>query len=351
MIRASTIAIGLLGIGLLIRAQLAPDNDSADASRQYTDHLRHMGEALILVDHGLAVYQRPYGELITPEHLDPIHTGLFPERTAPYPPLAMLAHWPLAVMDRAGILAPATAHRAVVWLWTLVALGACAVLVKLFAPLPFIAQAWAALLAVPLLVGIGINGFVDAGYLLFGALACLAWKKNQRDLATLWLALAAAMHFRAAVFVPLAVVALWPPRKSLVAAALVIPTLVAAAALTGTLDTIPAHNPVHYSHLKLPLALFALLTAGTFVFLWRSDERLVAATLVAAFALGIFERSHGWWHAGTLLAPGMVLAARPHRIGWQWPALAVWTMGSSILAYRHLGSVFWTWVPFAVGSP
>lgn len=357
MIRLAPLAIALLGIGLLVRAQRQPGADAGDASALYTDHLRHMGEALILADHGLDVYRTQYGELIASEGLDPIHTGLFPERTAPYPPLGMLLHWPWAWLDRSGALSPQTAHHAVVWMWTAVALLACAVLVQLCAPLPPVPQAWACVLAVPLLVGIGVNGFLDAGYLLFGALACLAWKKQHRVAAVWCLALAAALHFRAAVFAPLAGVLLFElrtERKSLIRAAcsfaLVVPTLVAAAALSGTLDTIPPHNPVHFSHLKLPLALLTLFSAATAVFLFRAGERLAAATLVAAFALTVLERSHGWWHAGTLLGPGLVLAARPLRVGWQWPVLVVWTVTSSYLAYRHPWSVFWTWAPLSLGG-
>ena len=46
-------------------------------------------------------------------------------------------------------------------------------------------------------MGIGVNGFLDAGYLLCGALACLAWKEERRKAALSWLALAAALHYSA----------------------------------------------------------------------------------------------------------------------------------------------------------
>ena len=350
-------AIALLGLGLLAHAQLQRQVPSADASGLYTDHLRHMGEALILTDQGLAVYRRPYGELIGAAGLDPIHSGLFAERTAPYPPLGILAHWPWATLERAGTLSPSAAHRGVVWMWTLVALAGCAIVIRLCAQLPLVPQVWAVGLAVPLLVGIGVNGFLDAGYLLAGSLACLAFQKQQRGLALGFLALAAALHFRAAVFAPLGAVVLWElrtARKTLgpiaLAAACVIPTLIAAVALAGTLDTIPPHNPVHFTHLKLPLALFTAISAAAAIFLWRTGERLAAVTVIAAFALAVMERSHGWWHAGVLLAPGMVLATRTWSVGWHWPVVVGWTVGSSALAYRHLWSVFWTWVPFALGG-
>jgi hypothetical protein len=357
VLRFICLAVALLGIGLLARAQFQRNVESQDASGHYTDHLRHMGEALILADQGLAVYRRPYGELIAAQHLDPIHTGLFVERTAPYPPLGMLAHWPWASADRSGTVSSTTAHRGVVWMWTLVALAACAIVVRLCAPLPPVPQVWAGLIAVPLLVGIGVNGFLDAGYLLCGALACLAWSRQQRVVAIWCLAFAAALHFRAAVFAPMAAVVLWELRserknlgRALPSVALVIPSLVAAVALAGTLETIPPHNPVHFTHLKIPLAVFTGLTATVAIFLWTRAERLVAVTVIAAFALAIMERSHGWWHAGTLLAPGMLLAARTQRVGWHWPLLVVWTVGGSYLAYRHPWSVFWTWVPFALGG-
>lgn len=357
MLRLVTLAIALLGIGLLVRAQLRPDAVGGDASAHYTDHLRHMGEALILTDQGPAVYRRPYGELIGAQGLDSIHAELFPERTAPYPPLGILVHWPWARLERAGVLSGPTAHLGVVWMWTLVALVACAVVIRQVAPQPVVAHLWAAVLAAPLLVGIGVNGFLDAGYLLCAALACVAWQRERRVLAVWCLALAAALHFRAAVFGPLAAVLLWQLRTSrteltraLLSVALVIPSFVAAVALAGTLETIPPHSPVHFTHLRLPLALFGALTAAAAFFLWRMDQRLVAVTLAAAFGLAVMERSHGWWHAGILLAPGLLLAARPRAVGWHWPVVLVWTVASSYLAYRHPWSVFWTWVPFALGG-
>lgn len=338
--RGAAAALALLGALLLIRAQLQPGNDSGDASATYTDHLRHEGEARILVAHGLEVYRQPYGAL---NELGGVHAGLFPERTAPYPPLAILLHWPWSHLQP-------HAHRALVWLWALVAFAACAGVVRLVAPLTVIAEAWALLLAVPLLVGIGINGFIDGGYLLCAALGCLAWRDDRPRAALLWLALAGALHFRAAVFVPLALCLAWRLRRTAtpwLAAAIAAPTLAAAVALTGTLGTIPADSPVHWSHLRLPLFALVAVSGALALFLWRKDEGLVALTVLAACGLALFERSHGWWHAGVLLGPGLVLAARGRTYGWHWPLLLAWTIASSYLSYRHPWSVFWTWVPFA----
>jgi hypothetical protein len=333
-VRWAAVAIGLFGAALLIRAQVDPahDNDSGDASQLYTDHLRHEGEAGILFAHGLDVYRRPYGAQTA------IHPDLFPERTAPYPPLAIAVHAPWHPH-----------HRALVWAWCAVALLAAGVVVRLVAPLTVVAEAWALLLAVPLLVGIGINGFSDGGYLLCGALGCLAWRQDRPRAALLWLALACALSFRAVVFAPLALALLPDQRGSTraLAAALVVPTLVAAAALAGTLDTIPAHSPVHLSHLRFPFFAFIGLGAAVAFCLFRGGEPHVALTLLAAVAVGVTERSHGWWHAGALLAPGFVLAARHRTYGWHWPVLVAWTVASSYLAYRHPPSVFWTWVAFA----
>lgn len=349
MSRALALCIALLGLGLLVRAQAFLNVDSGDASGGYTDHLRHMGESLILVNDGFAVYRQPYGERIRAQGLDPIHLGLFPERTAPYPPLGILVHWPLAMVDRAGLVSSPTAHRAMVWLWTLVAFAACAVVVRLADERP--SQVFALALAVPLLVGMGINGFVDAGYVTCGALACLAWKRQQHRAVVWWLCLAAALHFRAAVFAPLGAVALWharSDRRAWPALLLLVPSVAAAVALTGTFDTIPAHNPVH--HWNAALLGFAGLTAAAVAFLMFSARSpLLPLTVIAAFALTVMERSHGWWHAGTLLAPGLLLATTRPR--WQtWGVLLAWTIGSSFFAYRHPASVFWTWVPFAVGG-
>ena len=357
-LRGAWALISLLGIGLLLRAQLVVGAESADASNLYTDHLRHMGEAMILVDHGFALYREPYGTLIAHEpNVGAEHAVLFPERTAPYPPLSILVHWPWAQLEGSGVLSPSTAHQGVVWMWTVVALIAALAVVRLFAPLPEIAQLWAGALAIPLLVGMGINGFFDCAYLFAGIAACLFWRRQQPAAALGFLGLAAALHFRAAVFAPLGLVIVWEQRKNSRALALgalsglgVIPSAIAAVMLAGSLGTIPADNPVHYSHLKLALSLLVLLTAAAAVWLWRQQERLVAATVVVAAVLAILERSHGWWHAGTLLAPGLILAARPARVGWQWPVLLVWTIGSGYLAFRHPWSPFWEWVRFGLAA-
>ncbi len=352
------VLIALLGLELLVAAQYVVGAQSADASNLYTDHLRHMGEAMILVDQGLRLYREPYGTLIATEpDVGAEHAVLFPARTAPYPPLAILVHWPWARLEGAGILSPPTAHRGVVWMWTLVALLGVAAVVRLFAPLPGIAQLWAGAFAVPLLVGMGINGFFDCAYLLAGALACLLWQRQRPVAALGCLGLAAALHFRAAVFAPLAVAILWElrtrPRVLALGAAsaiLVVPSAIAAVALRGSLGTIPADNPVHYTHLKLALTLLALGSLAVAIWLWRQQERLVAVTVLTALGLAVLERSHGWWHAGTLLAPGLVLAARPARVGWQWPLLLVWTAASGYLAFRHPFSPFWEWVRFGLNA-
>ena len=129
---------------------------------------------------------------------------------------------------------------------------------------------------------------------------------------------------------------------------LVIPSAIAAVVLGGSLAAIPADNPVHFTHLKLALMLLTLGTAAVAVWLWRQAEGVVAATVLAAFALTILERSHGWWHAGTLLGPGLIFAARPPRVSWIWPVLLLWTIASAFLAFRHGASPFWQWVPFAL---
>lgn len=352
-LRGAGVAIALLGVGLLLRGELVVHATSEDASNLYTDHLRHMGEAAVLVDQGLDVYRVPYGGLITREAgVGAEHQVLFPERTAPYPPIGILTHWPWMQLERSDVLSPVTAHRAVVWMWLAVALLGVVAVTRLFEPLPPIAQAWAAALAIPLLIGMGVNGFFDCAYLLAGVAGLIFWRRGQPAIALACLAAAAAMHFRAAVFAPVAAVILFEQRRCFVrllpSFVLVVPTLVAAAALSGTLNTIPADNPVHYTHFKLALTLLIVLSAATTLWLTREGEPLVAATVATAFVLAILEHSHGWWHAGTLLAPGLVLAARPARVGWFWPVLWVWTVASAYLAFRHPLSPFWEWVRFAL---
>jgi hypothetical protein len=126
-------------------------------------------------------------------------------------------------------------------------------------------------------------------------------------------------------------------------------------ALQGTLDTIPAHNPVHVSHLlrgKLAPWLFVALSGGVAGWLLRGRQVWTALSVLSAVAVALMDRSHGYWHALPLVVPPLVLAAerpvtaepaaRPWQVAWGW------TLGAALLAFRYPLTPFWHWLAEAV---
>ena len=86
----------------------------------FTDQLRNMGGALTFVEKGHSVFRTPYGEAAQGVVMPCAeHTGLWEELPAAYPPWGLLLFWPFAAMERAGLLTPATNHRAEVGFFVL----------------------------------------------------------------------------------------------------------------------------------------------------------------------------------------------------------------------------------------
>ena len=321
----------------------------------YSDHLRHMASARALVAHGFEVYRRPYAEVTEGLRPCPAHAGLFDDRTAPYPPLGLLLHWPLAELEARGVLAPAWAHRlqALLSLWAGLAAAALALMLLRRRE----DAVGLALVLTPLLVGVGANGFYDTFYVAAGvaALACL---RAARPLAALaLLVVAASLSFRALVLAPLAVPALLELRRrhgakawaaAALAAVLVLPAIAAGGTVASTLGQIPAHNPLHLSHLlegrPRPL-LFAVLVLGSTAVLARQRQRLAAACTLAAWAVTLSDRSYGYWHALPLCVPWLVFVveAPPAATRARWVALAV-LLGALALGYLNPLAVTWGWL-------
>ncbi|MEW6433731.1 MAG: hypothetical protein AB1730_19665, partial [Myxococcota bacterium] len=139
----------------------------------YSDHLRHLASARALVTHGFDVYRRPYAQVTEGLYPCAAHAGLFDDRTAPYPPLGLLLHWPLAELEARGALAPAWAHRLQTLLDLWAGLAAAAAALALLRRREDAVGLF--LVVAPLLVGVGVNGFYDTFWFAAGvaALACL----------------------------------------------------------------------------------------------------------------------------------------------------------------------------------
>ncbi|GMU58949.1 MAG: hypothetical protein AMXMBFR34_07120 [Myxococcaceae bacterium] len=95
-------------VAAVLHLAVASERGGYDA--HYSDHLRHMASARALLAHGFDVYTTPYAEVTKGLQPCPAHAGLFDDRTAPYPPLGLLVHAPLAALEARGVLAPR--HRA-----------------------------------------------------------------------------------------------------------------------------------------------------------------------------------------------------------------------------------------------
>jgi hypothetical protein len=350
----AVLALVLLGVHAGVAT---PTGDISDV---YTDHLRHMSEAQALVERGFAIYRAPYAEAAQGLHPCSEHIGLFPDRTAPYPPLGILLHWPLGALERAGTLEPARAHRLMARVWLAVGLVAGALGLVLLRPHGRWAVAGGLLLLLPLLIGMGANGFYDVVYLIPGAAGLLALVRGRPGLAVVLLGGCAALHFRALVFAPVglwALLASWRARRGTaiasgaVAAMFILSAAASAAALQGTLETIPAHNPVHFSHLlrgKIAPVLFVVLSGAAFGYLVRIRHPWSALTVLSAALVALLDRSHGYWHALPLVVPPLVLAAersptaqpapRPWQLVWGWALVA------SALAFRLPFTPYWQWL-------
>lgn len=250
---------------------------NGDLWNVWTDHLRHAGEALALVERGLKIYDETYGQATADVALPCAeHQGLWAASGIPYPPLGILSHWPVAVLERNGVLAPATAHRLQVWLLGLVGVLCVVLSAQALAG----RRRWAfLLLTAPLILGTGFSGFFDTLFLL-SALAALRW--GSPGLAVLsW-----CLHFRG-------IVALgfrswrqqWP---------WLIPAVMnAAIAMVAFqhLGEFHVSSPLHFSQLT------SLWFPGSVALVWwllRGEPTRVGFLLTALAIYG--DRQNAFWH-------------------------------------------------------
>ena len=163
-----------------------------------------------------------------------------------------------------------------------------------------------------ILAQMGLQGFFDSAFVGAGLAALVAWRRRKPDVALLWLSAAAFLHFRAAVFAPLGVLALhqcWKERAQLrhfvpkvaVAVSAIILALVSFVLMYPATQAF-RERAVRILSIPNALALVAvmsLLLAG--VLIWRRQWLALAAQgLVVALAL--VELQNFWWHGAIVLA-------------------------------------------------
>lgn len=298
-----------------------PNGDLWD---RWTDHLRHEGEAIALVHHGLGLYAKTYDEATAGLALPcPDHAGLWGNTGVPYPPLGILVHWPVARLEQAGVLAPATAHRLLTWLFGIAALASVAL------GLHHLRGARRIIFLVlfgPLLIGAGISGFFDT---LFVLAALLAIVTGSRALATLGYLL----HYRGLVSVTFVN---WRERRGamvLSAAAIALNTVLAVIAFSH-LGVFELNSRLHYSR---PAAWwFPPVTAIAW---WLTRKEPFGLPLLMTAVLLFVDRQVSFWHL-LLLVPLAFSVLRSGSTRTTWILLS-WM---AVTAQAYLDS----WIPFPV---
>lgn len=349
-VRRAALVVALLALPWL-GFVLGHPGTYGDLREHYTDHLRQMGSGRALAAFGFDVYRRPYGALMAALPAGPceMHRGLFDERTAPYPPLAIAVHGPFAWLEGRGV--PSRwAHRGPVVLWTVAALLAIAAWLGSLRKDDALGFALLAGAGAPLLLGAGANGFQDPGYFAAAVLGAACLLRGKAGWAAVAFAVSAALSFRAVAFAPLGWLALreaWRLRGRWAVVAVVVglvgPALAAAVAVGSSLETIPADNPVHVSHRALAAATLGVsAVAAGLCWWWRA--RWVASVVLSAAVVVVLERSYGWWHALVLLAPAVAVLASAERVRRWWVVAAGWLVVVMALAYREPLTPFWSWV-------
>ena len=331
-------------------------------THHYTDHLRHMGEAVAFVNRGFAIYSSTYRESVRGLRLPcPEHADLWADQPIPYPPCGILLHWPVAVLESRGWIAPPLSHRLIVTGWLALGCAACALAWRLFERQPRAAQAGLWLVFIPLTIGIGANGFYDVAYIFCAVLGLIFVQRGRVAGALVLFALSISLHFRALVFAPMLAVAvhqLWMRERGRALWHFVVPILLlapAAAAAWMVQKNAAAfypHNPVHYSHHSISFATLTVAGIGGVLVFTFLSQHATSATLAASWALTVVDPLHGWWHAAVLTAPALVLASgtprapSPARLGWL--AAWGWAVLGGYCAFRHPLSPYWQWVEFAI---
>jgi hypothetical protein len=314
------VVISLCGFPLWLSIA-SPNGDLRD---QWTDHLRHGGEAMAFEQRGLSLYTLTYDEATAGVTLPcAAHAGLWGQTGIPYPPLGVLVHWPVARIERAGMLTPATGHRLLTWLFGVAGLACIALGLQHLRGARRIV--FAALFG-PLLLGAGLSGFYDT---LFVLAALLAIVTGSRALATLGYLL----HFRGLVAVTFVS---WRARSRatvLSAAAIVLNTVLAVIAFTH-LGVFELNSRLHYSR---PAAWwFQPVTA---IVWWFVRKEPFGLPLLVTAVFMFVDRQVSFWHLLVLVPLAFsVLRDGSPRAAW----LIIGWMAITAQAYLD------SWMPFPV---
>jgi hypothetical protein len=306
-----------------------------DLTGHWTDHLRHQGEAIALLERGPAIYREAYVDAVREVRVPcEVHRGLWDGVGIPYPPLGVLLHLPLATAERAQLIAPATSHKGQVVLSLLAAMAAVWLALR-FVRGHRLLTGWVVLWLAPLVIGAGACGFYDVFFVLTAMFAFSrpieAWG---------WRAVSAALHPRG--FIALSLGAFTRPSRREVALLLVCALSTIGVAVTVALNTppLPFDNWLHLTRRGwIVLVLSAAALAALF---WRHRRITwsLAFPMLTASALILIAPQRGWWHLlPSALVPLSVRAEPPET---QLAAMA-WSVAVSFFFLRSAwpAPLFW----------
>lgn len=285
----------------------------ADLSRWYTDHLHHAFATWVFLQDGLQIYTRPFQELWSNTgYPHPLFTwGHMPGMV--YPPGVFAVFLPLTLIGR--YLELSTREFAGIGVFYMVALAHWA-LYETYKTLWSLQRGNRLLVAGVawlIIVPLGVQGFYDPLYLACGAVMLRRIVERRFESALVWFSLAMFSHFRAAVFTPFAVMALWQllrgravrewPWRTLallgVMSVVFLGTFALAYPTTATLRM--THPSVLLSE-PGKLAVFLIVTAAATAALSRWADGVTVATVALVTLLAMVEVQDYWWHNAMILA-------------------------------------------------
>ncbi len=351
LVRWGTRYAGLLFFLALAWVPILNRSNWGDLSNWYTDHLHHPFATWVAFFRGLEIYTRPFAEIREGTGW-PYYTKAWGEMPGfVYPPGVMVLFLPLTLVGRlassAGLSFQGFAMVSVLYVLALAA-WALHQAIQALKVLPRGSRVATLGLTLLILMQLGLQGFFDAAFLGAGFAAIRAWRQNKPDVALLWLAAAAFLHFRAAVFAPLAVPVVWMCWKERSRIRFFVPKVAVAAgavllALGAFVLMYPATAELRLGTPRVVSApnvtgmvtVVSLVLAG--VLSW-SRQWLALAAQGIVVALVFAELQAAWWHGAIVLSvPYFVGVLREESFRGE---LAL-TRGASLLWALAIHPVVW----------
>ena len=314
-VRWGTRNAGLLFFLALAWVPILNQSRWGDLANWYTDHLHHSFATWVAFFRGLEIYTRPFAEIREGTGW-PYYTEAWgPMPGFVYPPGVMVLFLPLTLVGRLAGAAGMSFHAfAVMSVLYMLALAAWALhqAIQAMRVLPRGSRVATLGITSFILMQLGLQGFFDSAFLGAGFAAIGTWRRNKPDVALLWLAAAAFLHFRAAIFAPLAVVAVlqcWKERsrirffvpKLVVAAGAVLLSLGAFALMYPATEELRTSTPRAVSAANVMGVVIVVSLALAGVLSWRRQWLALAAQGIVV-ALVFVELQPAWWHGAIVLA-------------------------------------------------